>query len=326
PVDASAQNQKQQQSYAAPGGVDQNQGPSSAGIRAPAGASGYRAQPGAYQGASDRTTGDDNSYQANYQNRQGGGYQGRGGYNQRGGRGGYNYRGNGPRRGGYHQGRGGYQGNRHEQNRRVEVPESDFDFESSNSKLNKDDLAKEFAKLNVKVNDGAEGAAGAATSSAVGGGSSTAANALVASVTDSYVPKKSFFDDISSEVKERMQMQDGGLSYEERRSRMNTERQQNYETFGQTSVDPNRHRYNRYNSNRGGGANSGYYNQGGNNWRGGRGGRGGHHRGRGNYNNSHGYRNPNVQGSYSEQSGSNPGANASTSTNSGGLVESGAQA
>ncbi|KAJ1663631.1 hypothetical protein IW140_000950 [Coemansia sp. RSA 1813] len=326
PVDASVQNQQQQQAYTAPARVGQSQASSSTGARAPAQTSEYRAQSDTYQGPSEKTTGDSGGYQGNYQNRQGGGYQ-RGGYSQRGGRGGYNHRGNGPRRGGY-QGRGGHQGNRYGQNRRVEVPESDFDFESSNSKLNKGDLAKEFAKLNVKVNDNTDGFAEASANA--GGGSSVTANAPSsdAAVTDSYVPKKSFFDDISSEVKERTQMQDGGLSYEEKRSRMNAERQQNYETFGQTSVDPNRHRYNRYNNNRGRGGGSGYYNQdghsGNSSWRGGRGGRGGYHRGRGNYNNSHGYRNPNAPGSYSQQRDSS-GANAGN-TNSGSLVESGAQA
>ncbi|KAJ1965634.1 hypothetical protein GGI12_000630 [Dipsacomyces acuminosporus] len=96
----------------------------------PAGASGQD------QTADDQTTG----------HRRQGGYAPRGGYVQRGGRGGPAHRG-GHRRGGY-QGRGGYQPR--QGGRRIEIPESDFDFESSNSKLNKDDLAKEFAKLSVE--------------------------------------------------------------------------------------------------------------------------------------------------------------------------------
>ncbi|KAJ2538403.1 hypothetical protein EV175_006480 [Coemansia sp. RSA 1933] len=304
PGEASAQN-KQKQALGASGAG----GPSQTG--------GYRGQQGTYQATSEGA--EDGGYQARYQNRQGGGYQGRGGR----GRGGYNNnRGTGRGRGGGYQGRGGYQGNRYGQNRRVEVPESDFDFETSNSKLDKDELAKEFAKLNVKVNEGNEGYAEASTSAIGGGTSAGAARDAGASATDSYAPKQSFFDDISSEVKERTQMQEGGLSYEERRSRMNAERQQNYETFGQTTVDPNRHRYNRYGGNRGGGAgSSGYYNQGGNsNWRGGRGGRGGYNRGRGNYTNSQGYRN--APGGYSQQQQHTSGGNNDGS----GLVESGAQA
>ncbi|KAJ2391304.1 hypothetical protein GGI05_002978, partial [Coemansia sp. RSA 2603] len=161
--------------------------------------------------------------QSGYQRRQGGynnGNNSRGGYNNRGGRGGYNYNHNNNNRGGYNNrgGRGGYNARG---NRRVEIPESDFDFESSNSKLNKVDLAKEFAKLNVHVADGAQ-------DSTAAGSNTTAATASEAgqseSVTPSYMPKKSFFDDISCEAKERMQMQQQGLSYEERRGRIQAER------------------------------------------------------------------------------------------------------
>ncbi|KAJ2819947.1 hypothetical protein IWW50_005261, partial [Coemansia erecta] len=222
-----------------------------------------------------------------------GGYVPRGGYTPRG-RGGYNpnYRGNGQRRGNYH-GRGGFQ------NRRVEVPESDFDFESSNSKLNKDDLAREFAKLNVHV----AGSSDAAPSESV---ASTASAAVAVEADESaYQPKSSFFDNISCETKERIEMQDQGMSHEERRSRVHAERQQNYETFGQVSAEQNRFRYNR--NHQGG---RGYYQ---NNWRGGRGGRG-HHRGgynpnyRGNNNNN--YRNQGAgRGYYQHQQGQDQGDN-----------------
>ncbi|KAJ2718609.1 hypothetical protein GGI07_005678 [Coemansia sp. Benny D115] len=266
--------------------------------------------------------------QGGYQRRQSGyNNTSRGGYSARGGRGGYNNQGN--RRGGY-QGRGGYQ---NRQGRRVEVPDSDFDFESSNSKLNKDDLAKEFAKLKVKVaEDQSEGTfasssrGGVASSDAATGSSASAtpsgaaeAGAQSAAVpSSSYVPKKSFFDDISCEAKERMQLQEHGLSYEEKRSRINAERQQNLETFGQLSSDQSRFRYNRYNSGgRGGGANgSGYFNgsghaNGGNNnnnngsgssgYRGGRGGsRGGYYRG--------GQNNGGYRGGYRSQYNNNAGA------------------
>ncbi|KAJ2783454.1 hypothetical protein GGI15_002581 [Coemansia interrupta] len=229
-----------------------------------------------------------------HQRRQGGynnsTYNSRGGLNNRGGRGGYNYNNN--NRGGYNNrgGRGGYNARG---NRRVEIPESDFDFESSNSKLNKEDLAKEFAKLNVHV---AEGTSDAVTS----GSNTTAATASeggqAESVTPSYMPKKSFFDDISCEAKERMQMQQQGLSYEERRGRAQAERSQNFETFGQASSDQNRLRYSRYNNGgRGGGAN------GNPNWRGGHGGggRGGYYRGGGN--NTGGYRGGYSSGGYRNQ-------------------------
>ncbi|KAJ2644788.1 Proteasome subunit alpha type-4, partial [Coemansia sp. RSA 1287] len=160
--------------------------------------------------AAEGDVGAENTFGQQGNQRHQGGYAPRGGYTPRG-RGGYNNRGNGPRRGNY-QGRGGYQ------NRRVEVPESDFDFESSNSKLNKDDLAREFAKLNVHV---------ASNDEAV-----TSERVASTSVADDsgYQPKASFFDNISCETKERIEMQEQGMSHEERRTRVHAERQQNYET------------------------------------------------------------------------------------------------
>ncbi|KAJ2553081.1 hypothetical protein H4S00_005922, partial [Coemansia sp. D1744] len=232
--------------------------------------------------AAEGDVGAENTFGQQGNQRHQGGYAPRGGYTPRG-RGGYNNRGNGPRRGNY-QGRGGYQ------NRRVEVPESDFDFESSNSKLNKDDLAREFAKLNVHV---------ASNDEAV-----TSERVASTSVADDsgYQPKASFFDNISCETKERIEMQEQGMSHEERRTRVHAERQQNYETFGQAAAEQNRLRYNRYNA----GGRGNYQNN--NNWRGGRGGRG-YHRGgfnpnyRGNNNNNNGnYRNQGGRGYYQGQS------------------------
>ncbi|KAJ2272298.1 Proteasome subunit alpha type-4 [Coemansia sp. RSA 451] len=232
--------------------------------------------------AAEGDVGAENTFGQQGNQRHQGGYAPRGGYTPRG-RGGYNNRGNGPRRGNY-QGRGGYQ------NRRVEVPESDFDFESSNSKLNKDDLAREFAKLNVHV---------ASNDEAV-----TSERVASTSVADDsgYQPKASFFDNISCETKERIEMQEQGMSHEERRTRVHAERQQNYETFGQAAAEQNRLRHNRYNA----GGRGNYQNN--NNWRGGRGGRG-YHRGgfnpnyRGNNNNNNGnYRNQGGRGYYQGQS------------------------
>ncbi|KAJ1889392.1 hypothetical protein LPJ66_008054 [Kickxella alabastrina] len=254
--------------------------------------------------------------QGGFQRRQGG-YNAnnntRGGYIPRGGRGGYS---NQNRRGGY-QGRGGYQP-RH--GRRVEIPESDFDFESSNSKLNKDELAKEFSKLNVQVDTiptppSPSSRAAVATPDATVAGSSSAQAADGESV--SYTPKKSFFDDISCEAKERLQMQEQGLSYEEKRGRIHAERQQNFETFGQTAADLSRFRYNRYHPGGGrGGATGGYFNANGvqNNpsnanggWRGGRGGRGGFNRVDGhntnNYRGGYTHHNSGQRGNYNGSSG-----------------------
>ncbi|KAJ2851842.1 hypothetical protein IWW36_000803 [Coemansia brasiliensis] len=231
-----------------------------------------------------------------------GGHAPRGGYTPRG-RGGYNNgRGTGARRGNYQGGRGGYQ-NRHG---RVEVPESDFDFESSNSKLNKDDLAKEFAQMNIQV----VGGEGATEGDGPNASSTSSATSPVATAPSAaYQPKSSFFDNISCETKERMEMREQGMSHEERRSRVQAERQQNYETFGQVVAEQNRYRYNnRYNGGRGGQHHS--------NWRGGgRGGRGYH---RGGYNPNYRGNNYRSQGSsrgYYSQQQSQPQQNRNESSN-----------
>ncbi|KAJ2815606.1 hypothetical protein FBU31_006867, partial [Coemansia sp. 'formosensis'] len=217
----------------------------------------------------------------------------RGGYVPRGGRGGYVPRGGAHTWRGARGGRGAYQG-RHGSGRPVEIPESDFDFESSNSKLNKDDLAKEFAKLNVQVSDDTNSNVMAPPAVVAGPSTSAVATAAPSGSNTGAYTQKSFFDDISCEAKERLQMQEFGLSYEERRNRFQAERQQNYETFGQATSDQAQLRYNRFQSNRGrggAGAQNGYYhsssnpnynsgyNNTGSNWRGGRGGRGGYQRG-----------------------------------------------
>ncbi|KAJ1867514.1 hypothetical protein LPJ78_000924 [Coemansia sp. RSA 989] len=239
--------------------------------------------------------------QQNNQRRQGG-YAPRGGYTPRG-RGGYNAgRGTGVRRGNYQGNRGGYQ-NRHG---RVEVPESDFDFESSNSKLNKDDLAKEFAQMNIQVVGGESATADGDESNTANTSSATSPTAAAASAA--YQPKSSFFDNISCETKERMEMREQGMSHEERRSRVQAERQQNYETFGQVAAEQNRYRYNnRYSGGRGGQHHS--------NWRGGRGGRGYH---RGGYNPNYrgnSYRNQGSSRGYYSQQQSQPQQNRTESSN-----------
>ncbi|KAJ2312682.1 hypothetical protein H4S02_004010 [Coemansia sp. RSA 2611] len=258
---------------------------------APAAPAQARAPPAS---AAPQTTEDNFDDEPSQQRRQGG-YVQRGGYVPRG-RGGYNNRGNGPRRGNY-QGRGGYQ----QRHGRVEVPESDFDFESSNSKLNKDDLAREFAKLNVHVADSSPQSPEANTSVAA---------AAVDPAASAYQPKSSFFDDISCETKERMEMREHGMSHGERRNRVHAERQQNFETFGQAAAEQNRLRYNRYNA-----GGRGYYH---NNWRGGRGGGGrGFHRGgyNPNYrgNNNGNYRNQGGRGYYQQQGQPDQGDSAEPS-------------
>lgn len=132
---------------------------------------------------------------------------------------------------------------------KVEVPDTDFDFESANAKFNKHDVVKEAI-------------AGSPMTEAPNGATATADAAAdaPARVEPAYNKAKSFFDNISSEMKDR----ENKLSGREWRGE---EQRKNIETFGQGSVDGG---YRNYRGGRGrgrGGRGRGY--------RGGRGGHGG---------------------------------------------------
>ncbi|PVU93777.1 hypothetical protein BB559_003169 [Furculomyces boomerangus] len=74
---------------------------------------------------------------------------------------------------------------------------------------------------------------------------------------DYYNKKKSFFDDISCEIKERTSNQHQGMSYKERRERVNDERRHNVETFGMPTPTTH-HRYHHAGGYRGRGQNPNY--------------------------------------------------------------------
>lgn len=136
-------------------------------------------------------------------------------------------------------------------NSRVYVPNSDFDFETSNAKFNKDNVLKEVVHhnddeyaANVIPQDEEE--------------------VVIPPADDYYNRTKSFFDNISCEAKERQEQ--GNTKYgDNRRSKFHEERKLNVETFGQASVDQGRHR-----GYRGRGGHRGHRGRGG--YRGGRGG------------------------------------------------------
>lgn len=139
-------------------------------------------------------------------------------------------------------GRGGNRGGR-DQGRRVDVPKTDYDFESANAKFNKHDLAKEAiatgspieAPNSIPDGDGfEEGLKNARKGSEPG---------LSVPVGASYNRTSSFFDDISSEIKDRAENRESAQRVGGREFR-HEERQKNLETFGQGSVD-NNYRYGR---------------------------------------------------------------------------------
>ncbi|EAQ86848.1 hypothetical protein CHGG_08101 [Chaetomium globosum CBS 148.51] len=136
---------------------------------------------------------------------------------------------------------------------KVEVPDSDFDFASSNAKFNKQDVVKE-AVAGSPLTEAASFTEGAVPE---------AAPDAAAPVEAAYNKSRSFFDNISSEMKDRENATQrlGGAQWRGEETR------KNMETFGQGSVDGG-HRGFRGGRGRGrGGRGRGY--------RGGRGGNGG---------------------------------------------------
>lgn len=106
---------------------------------------------------------------------------------------------------------------------KVEVPETDFDFASANAKFNKQDLVKE-AVAGSPLADTPTGSA-----SGVEPAADTEAAAPAA-----YNKTTSFFDNISSEAKDRADSTGHKLGGREWRGE---EQRKNIETFGQGSVD-----------------------------------------------------------------------------------------
>lgn len=112
---------------------------------------------------------------------------------------------------------------------KVEVPQTDFDFESANAKFNKQDLVKEAIASGSPLGETTTGATNGTAAEANGEAKN---DDVVIPGTESklYDRTTSFFDNISSESKDR----DQKLGGQEFRSE---ERKKNLETFGQGSVD-----------------------------------------------------------------------------------------
>ena len=166
-------------------------------------------------------------------------------------------------RGGSRGGRGrgsafrGSGGRRESAQKNIDVPKEDYDFESANAKFNKQDLVKEAiasgspiaSPTNGEKADPMAAAAAAAANGEVNGESAAAADDDVvipaaprsssAAAEKGYDKKSSFFDNISSDLKDRTEQaqaqQDGGAI--DGRTMRREERTKNVETFGQGSVD-----------------------------------------------------------------------------------------
>ncbi|TWU79006.1 hypothetical protein ED733_008346 [Metarhizium rileyi] len=115
-------------------------------------------------------------------------------------------------------GRGGRQGGA-----KVEVPDSDFDFAQSNAKFNKEDIVKEAIASGDVVETASEPVIKEPETQSGGG-----------DAAGPYNKSRSFFDNISSESRERAE--NGGQKPGGREWR-GEEQRKNMETFGQGSVD-----------------------------------------------------------------------------------------
>ncbi|KAL4809395.1 Scd6-like Sm domain-containing protein [Aspergillus unguis] len=161
------------------------------------------------------------------------------------------YDGNRAPRGGQHsRGRGGHRGHSQAQaNKKVEVPQTDYDFETANAKFNKQDLVKEAIASGSpleEVEDPAELSAPTETPATTQGG-------------NVYNRTTSFFDNISSEARDR---EDNTGARAGGREWRGEEEKRNIETFGQGSVDGYRSSYRGRGRGRGYGRGRGGYGRG----------------------------------------------------------------
>ncbi|KAJ6091654.1 hypothetical protein N7467_003623 [Penicillium canescens] len=156
-------------------------------------------------------------------------------------------------------GRGGARHHiQHQQHKKIEVPQSDYDFETANAKFNKQDLVKEAIATGVPA---AEAEAHAEEVE-----SQDAAHHAAAASTNSMYSRSSFFDNISSEARDREEntARVGGREWR------GEEEKRNMETFGQGSVDGYRPNYRGRGRGRGYGRGRGGYSRGYGRGRGGR--------------------------------------------------------
>ena len=140
---------------------------------------------------------------------------------------------------GHRGGRGSYRGGRsqaEQQVKKVEVPETDYDFASANAKFNKQDLVKEAIATGSPFGSFVD-ANNPSPENPVNGADrpgSESSSVVVPPAVASYNKTSSFFDNISSESKDR---DDAGGKKLGGREFRTEEQKKNLETFGQGSVD-----------------------------------------------------------------------------------------
>ncbi|KAL4915119.1 Scd6-like Sm domain-containing protein [Aspergillus aurantiobrunneus] len=161
------------------------------------------------------------------------------------------YDGNRAPRGGQHpRGRGGHRGQHQAQtNKKIEVPQTDYDFQTANAKFNKQDLVKEAIASGSPVQE-------VESPSQVSSAAELPATTQNANV---YNRTTSFFDNISSEARDR---EDSTAARTGGREWRGEEEKRNIETFGQGSVDGYRSSYRGRGRGRGHGRGRGGYGRG----------------------------------------------------------------
>ena len=137
---------------------------------------------------------------------------------------------------GHRGGRGGYRGGRlreEQPTKKVEVPKTDYNFAEANAKFNKQDL-KEAIATESPVSSPIDGSNDISTQALINGGRRESEQSVVIPAAPGYNKTSSFFDNISSESKDRDDVAGKRIGGREFR---NEEQRKNLETFGQGSVD-----------------------------------------------------------------------------------------
>jgi protein LSM14 len=112
--------------------------------------------------------------------------------------------------------------------KKIEIPKDDYDFESANAKFNKEDMAKEVSGSPLAETAGEDANRVEATATNGDSRKDSLASAQV------YNKTSSFFDNISSESKDRQEAQEERVNGRQMRSE---EYKKNLDTFGQGNVD-----------------------------------------------------------------------------------------
>jgi protein LSM14 len=134
---------------------------------------------------------------------------------------------------GHRGGRGGHRGGRprDEQTRKMEVPKTDYDFAEANAKFNKQDLVKEAIATGDTIGSPIDGSNDASAEASINGARRGSEQGVTIPSVVGYNKSSSFFDNISSESKDRDDKRLGGREFR------SEEQRKNLETFGQGSVD-----------------------------------------------------------------------------------------